>query len=289
MNGLVYHIASGQAFFSGITLVLFAVAIATLTRPSGRRLASVAGVVGVLVIGVSSTPQPLWCYAIAAGLAVTWLGTLFQKNPQRWPRYAVAFAGMALALLELPHHMTPRIVPTTGRSLTILGDSVTAGWGAADKAERWPNILSREHDVAVQDLSHVGETAASAAQRAARQSIVSNLVLVEIGGNDVLGSTSAEQFAVDLDALLANVCSADRQVIMFELPLPPFYHEYGRIQRTLAREHGVALVPKRTLLSILAPRENTVDTIHLTQAGHRQMAAQVWRLVGLAYVEREPR
>ena len=70
---------------------------------------------------------------------------------------------------------------------------------------------------------------------------------------------------------------------MFELPLPPFYHEFGRIQRSLARKYGVALIPKRVLLSVLAGSDSTVDTIHLTQAGQRRMAASVWRLLSGAY------
>ena len=45
----------------------------------------------------------------------------------------------------------------------------------------------------------------------------------------------------------------------------------------------VSLVPKRVLLSILAAKDSTLDTIHLTQAGHHRMAACVWQLVSLAF------
>ncbi len=107
--------------------------------------------------------------------------------------------------------------------------------------------------------------------------------MIEIGGNDLLGSTSSAQFARDLDALLDHVSSPKRQVMMLELPLPPFNHEYGRIQRSLAGKHNVSLVPKRVFLSILAGNDSTLDTIHLSQAGHQQMAACVWRLVGSAF------
>lgn len=144
-------------------------------------------------------------------------------------------------------------------------------------------ILAKEHKLNIQDISHPGETAASALKRAKSQQIVSPVLILEIGGNDLLGDTTSAQFSRDLEALLAYVCAPGRQVIMFELPLPPFRTEYGRIQRSLARKHGVALVPKRVFLSVLAANDSTVDTIHLTQAGHHRMAATVWNLVRSAF------
>lgn len=106
---------------------------------------------------------------------------------------------------------------------------------------------------------------------------------MEIGGNDVLGTTTTSQFATDLEALLSNIATSDRQVIMFELPLPPFYHEYGRIQRTIAARHHVILIPKRVFLSVIAGNDSTLDSIHLSEAGHESMAATVWRSVGSAF------
>ena len=65
----------------------------------------------------------------------------------------------------------------------------------------------------------------------------------EIGGNDVFGPTTVNQFEKDLDQLLAEVSSPGRQVMMLELPLPPFYNGFGLAQRRLARQHNVLLVP----------------------------------------------
>ncbi|MEM9657126.1 MAG: GDSL-type esterase/lipase family protein, partial [Planctomycetota bacterium] len=135
----------------------------------------------------------------------------------------------------------------------------------------------------VQDISHVGETAASALRRAKSAGVVSPVVVIEIGGNDILGFTSAREFAKHLDELLAFVTAEERQVVMFELPLPPFYHEYGRIQRELAQKHDVRLAPRRIFLSVLAGDDSTLDTIHLSQAGHQVMADTVWNLVRSAF------
>lgn len=177
----------------------------------------------------------------------------------------------------------PTLRPADFRAITVIGDSVSVGVGGSETSETWPAIVAREHLLQNQDLSHVGETAVSARKRAAAKPIAGAVVIMEIGGNDILGTTTPRQFAEDLDALLGHLAAPDKQIVMFELPLPPFYHEYGRIQRATAAKHGVSLVPKRIFLSVIAGSDSTLDTIHLSQAGHQQMADVVWRLVQPAF------
>ena len=66
---------------------------------------------------------------------------------------------------------------------------------------------------------------------------------------------------------------------MFELPIPPLYERFGRVQRDLASRHGVALIPKRILLSVIEAADATVDSLHLTQQGQDRMTAVVWALL----------
>ena len=113
--------------------------------------------------------------------------------------------------------------------------------------------------------------------------IESPVVFLEIGGNETLGPTTLRQFEKDLDQPLAEVSSPGRQVMILELPLPPFYNGFGLAQRRLARKHNVLPVPRRSFLSVLAAEESTLDTIHLSGEGQRPMAACVWQLVRLAF------
>jgi acyl-CoA thioesterase-1 len=283
MNWLVYHIASGHAFFSGVALILVAAVASIRSTPITKRLAVFAFLIGAIAVAISSTAIPYWYYGIAIVITIAWLISTYLENWRRWTRISVIVAWAIAAAMELPYHITPSLVPASSRSMTVIGDSVTAGMGASDKSERWPTLLAKERNLNIQDISHPGETAASALKRAKSQQIISPVVVLEIGGNDLLGDTTSAQFSQDLDALLAYVRAPGRQVIMFELPLPPFQNEYGHIQRTLARKYDVALVPKRVFLSILAANDSTVDTIHLTQAGHHRMAATVWNLVRSAF------
>jgi len=283
MNWIIYHIASGHAFFTGVALVIVAALVSAQSKPIAKRITIFGFLIGAIAIAISSSAIPYWYYGIASVATIAWVMSRYVEKWRRWARLAMICAWTIAAAIEIPYHITPSLNPASSRSITVIGDSVTAGMGGSDKSVKWPTLLAKRHNLNVQDISHPGETAASALKRAKEQQIESPVVLLEIGGNDLLGSTTSAEFSRDLDALLAYVRSPGHQVIMFELPLPPFHHEYGRIQRSLARKHNVALVPKRIFLSILAADDSTHDTIHLTQTGHKRMAACVWELVSSAF------
>ena len=260
---------------------------AILSMREGRRTKRVsvlAFLLGSIAIVVSSTPLPYWFYGCAGAVTLIWVCSCFLKKWRRATAYAMICVWMLAIGWELPYHLMPQLEPADSHKITVIGDSVTAGLGGGDKAETWPQILAREHHLQMQDISQAGDTVALALKRVQKQSVSSPVVLLEIGGNDVLGSTTTAQFEQGLDALLTELKAPNRQLVMLELPLPPFYHEYGRIQRTLAQKHAVALVPKRVFLSIIAGGDSTLDSIHLSQAGHQKMAEIVWGLVEPAYV-----
>jgi acyl-CoA thioesterase-1 len=185
--------------------------------------------------------------------------------------------------VELPYHLAPSLAAAGRPELFVIGDSVTAGLG--DRKEvTWPALLAHDHGLTVHDFSHVGATVRSAAlKQAIRLEEKDGIVLLEIGGNDLLGTTSAPDFHNGLDQLLANVCRPGRTVLMFELPLPPFRNEFGRIQRALAAEYGVTLVPKRIFLHVLMTPGATVDGVHLSPKGHELMRDVVWRILESVY------
>jgi lysophospholipase L1-like esterase len=67
----------------------------------------------------------------------------------------------------------------------------------------------------------------------------------------------------------------EHQVLLVELPLFPFQNAYGRAQRRIVAEHGIALLPKKYFTRVLALPGSTSDGLHLTQQGHDAMAAMM--------------
>jgi acyl-CoA thioesterase-1 len=287
MNWVVFQIASGRAFFAAVALLVAAVLLRSNGSPRMRRVSTWSFLVGLIALSVSAAPMPYWAYAlivlaIAMGLFANRLG-----------KYAVAASGaaaiclVAVALHEARYHVMPVLGQAPARQIAVIGDSITAGYGSNDSTQEWPAILRDQHGVVVQDLSRMGESAASAAKQVQQHPIDAPVVIIEIGGNDFLGRSSVREFEEGLNSLLKAVSKPGRQVAMFELPIPPLYEGFGRVQRDLASRYGVALIPKRILLSVVEAAEATVDSIHLTQQGHDRMAGFVWALLEPA-VPKEP-
>lgn len=105
------------------------------------------------------------------------------------------------------------------------------------------------------------------------------LVLLEIGGNDILRRSSLKKYEKDLEKLLQLVCKPKRTVLMFGLPVPPFYPEVVVIQRRLSEKHGVILILRRYFGTILSGYENTVDGLHLNNQGHVRMGDMTWEII----------
>jgi acyl-CoA thioesterase-1 len=291
-DALIYHVASGQAFFSGVALVQLALVLSL--RPMSRWASfgrTIGAWGGLALIVVSATPLPVWLWGAAVSVTVAWIGVEGSARAglrrfQPWLRGGVLALWWLGVAMEWPYHRMPAIPRLGVPPLYVVGDSVSAGMGG--ERETWPRRLGRLHGVVIHDLSLAGATVGSARLQAAQVREPRSLVLAEIGGNDLLGGTTTLEFEQRLDTLLAHLRSHGRPVVLLELPLPPFFNRYGEIQRRLARRHGAILVPKRLLLGVLATRGATVDSIHLSRAGHALMAEAIWTVLRPAYRREAP-
>jgi len=281
---MAYHFAGGGAFFSGMLLVAAAGLVSIFLRAWWARLpAAVLGIAGAIFVMLSATPAAPWVCRFWMLLFFAWL--VLQVLPKPTVRRAARILGGVLAascllgvLLELPHRARPSLPERSFERVYIIGDSISAGIGR-ENGGTWPEVLGREHHIEVVDLSRPGATTASVLPRVGEVRADGALVVLEIGGNDLLGRTSAKKFAEDLERLLAALRKRGPAVLMFELPLFPLRGDYGRAQRRLAARFEVKLIPKRLFARILTREGFTLDGLHLSSRGHRAMAAMVWEIV----------
>jgi len=238
---------------------------------------------GGLFVLLSTSPLPSWIY----GILIASVGLM--PLPDRRAQLTLSGRGLrrrkcglvglglsgALALGSEIITTSTRIRPPSGDRLhlCVLGDSLSAR-ETDPKLAPWPALLI-ERGIEVTNLAQMGATERSARRQAALIPPNATLVLLLIGGNDVLGTTAAPQFDEDLRQLLDDAKAPGRAIILLELLLPPFCHAYGISQRRRAREAGSVLLSKRVLARVFARAENTVDGIHLSQSGHRALADEV--------------
>jgi len=100
----------------------------------------------------------------------------------------------------------------------------------------------------------------------------SAIVILEIGGNDLIGETDAATFRNHLDLLVSSLRVQPHRVLMLELPLFPFQNAFGAAQRSIAAKYNASLLPKRCFAAVLGTENGTLDGLHLSQKGHEAMA-----------------
>ena len=274
----LYLLISGNILYWGLLLVATGVVVSAW-RPGVGRMLAWSGLVFTLV---SAVPIHVAFYAFLLFLLIGWQCGLVW-HPRLRQRLAGAVLGgvvvaLTAAFLDRPDS---RIALPTNRAVFVIGDSLSAGIGASDDGT-WPQLLSQRLNLSVYNLARAGATLADGKVQASGIPKGPSTVLVELGGNDLLGGTSATQFATDLRSLLAAVVAKDRRVLMFELPLLPFQNSFGRIQREACRDHGVLLLPRALLAGAVALPGHASDGLHLSPTGHLWLAKRVgelWRSV----------
>lgn len=277
VNWFLLRCLDGTAFFAGVALAI--VGTVSVRVGDGRLRRSVAGVaraLGLAGVVASATPLPWWAYA---AWGTSWVASVMllrrgceTARRTRARRLAVgvfAVVSVLLVVAEVPYRLLPRLEVERGTNVFVVGDSLSAGLG--DEFALWPEVLAGETGFAVHNLARAGATLREGLQQVDGITTPGSVVIFELGGNDLLGDTNARAFRGELDACLAALHRAGHRVVMLELPLFPLCNGYGRAQRMAAARYGAALVPKRVLVGVLGGRDNLLDGLHLSAAGHRAL------------------
>jgi acyl-CoA thioesterase I len=289
---IAFEFAGGDAFFFGAALLTLAAIVAVWRDgPRVRVGFRLAAVCAAIMVAASGTPLQLWVYGIGGLLIAISLWPrprqLETSKGRRRFRIAVALL-VAWCVVAAGWEYSYRLPIRLDRvnqydALAVVGDSVSAGLLGPNEPT-WPKQFQQRHGGIVLDVSAEGATARSALAQAralnAQKGNFHAVVVIEIGGNDYFESVPPVDFAADLDRLLTALGRPDRQLVMLELPLPPFYNEYGRVQRELAARYGVPLVSKREFARVVFTRGATLDTVHLSETGHRLFAEMIWQNIG---------
>ena len=286
MNPLVLYLASGESLYLGAALLLLLVllsfySISRVAMSLQRRLIWVA-----LALMIMGSPPFLWLLDIVfAAVFLLW----FISNRKRdWeisrPLRITSACALIIVLIgltfgELYHRRLSVVRATSSDHVVVLGDSISAGLGG--RVRPWPELMQEISGMQVKNLSKAGATLKDGAAMAKQVVPQDRLVLIELGGNDLIAGEPYGSFARSLESVLQRLAEQGRTVIMFELPLLPEMIPYGQAQRRLSKKYGVVLIPKRFLAGVLSGGDATSDGLHLTEVGARRMALLVSRVLTL--------
>lgn len=176
------------------------------------------------------------------------------------------------------------------------GDSLFAGYGLASPDQSYPAQLEQAlrqagRNVRIANAGVSGDTSAAGRQRLAftldSQPAQPDLVLLELGGNDLLRGLPPEQTRANLDAMLAELKKRGIPVVLMGVQAPPnagpeFQQAFDAIYPALAKKHGAPLVP---FVGTAVFTDNTLlqaDHVHPTVQGVEKLVAATREAVGAA-------
>jgi lysophospholipase L1-like esterase len=192
---------------------------------------------------------------------------------------AVAFIVAAAIVFgwAFTHQGASRLTLPRDRAVFIIGDSLSAGLGSS-REDTWPQLLSARLKLEVSNLAWAGATLRDGASQARAIPEGPAIVLVELGGNDLLAGAEPATFGADLRSFLGTLVRKDRRILMFELPLLPFQNAFGRIQREVCAQYGVGLLSRSLLAGAVALSGHAGDGVHLSRQGHSWLADRVSKM-----------
>jgi lysophospholipase L1-like esterase len=166
-----------------------------------------------------------------------------------------------------------------GATVLALGDSLTHGTGAGDAQASYPAVLGRLTGWQVVNAGVPGDTTADLLARtpALLQEHRPALVLLGIGGNDLLRRVEESQVRANLERLVEQGRGAGAQLMLIAMPRPslaarvtgslsdhPLYGEVAERLRVPLHRQGWA--------EVLADERLRSDAIHANAAGYEQFA-----------------
>ncbi len=199
------------------------------------------------------------------------------------PRYLSVVAALVFCFLSTSVEAQPL-------RLLVFGDSLSSEFKLPEGAA-FPNVLARRlhadayGDVVVYNGSVAGETTADALQRLPSfLGYGADLVIVELGANDMLNRTDPREIFHNLDQII-SLCKTEgaRVVLAGMLSLPKFGPVYkasfDAIYPTLAAKHRIPLYPFFLRRVFGDPRLMLSDGKHPNPLGVQRIVAGILPIV----------
>ncbi len=178
-------------------------------------------------------------------------------------------------LLLLTAGCAPDIPNLDSRGTTIvcLGDSITSGVGA-EPGQPFPALLGEKLGREVINEGVPGDTAEDGLARIDR-ALAHNpwMVIVELGGNDILKRVPPERTEAALRQVLDRLLAARVVPVLVELEVP-FAGRYADVFDRLRDDYDIPVV-EDALGDILVDSDLKADPIHPNAAGHVKLAEAV--------------
>ena len=195
---------------------------------------------------------------------------------------AIIFLLITISIFLNACDTKPKISALPAASQVLaLGDSLTAGAGVRPE-QAWTSLLADKTGWVVINGGINGDTSAAALQRLPDllEQYHPELVLVTLGGNDMLRQVPPQQTVANLQQILSQIKSHGAQAILLATPNPSLMGAVFQnlsapdFYRTLAEAQQIPLV-EDAIADVLSEPHLKGDPLHPNAAGHQRLADKI--------------
>ncbi len=166
------------------------------------------------------------------------------------------------------------IVEDTG-PIVFFGNSITAGLGA-EPGEDFPSLIGKTLNVPIINAGISGNTTHDALKRIDKDVISKkpSIVVIELGGNDLLEQVNSEVSRNNSDLILSKIKSTGAKIVILETKFFLFQEKYETDWSSLAKKYSATYVPD-ILEEVLADQSLKFDDIHPNAKGYQKIAEKL--------------
>lgn len=166
--------------------------------------------------------------------------------------------------------------PPHGTNIIALGDSLTSGVGASTKETNYVGVLEKRLNITIRNAGVPGNTTRDALLRLDRDVLIfkPNIVIVFLGGNDVLQQIPSTETFGNLKRIIGEIQASGAVVILIGVPSGLMGDKNADEFKTLADKTG-SLYVENALQGIIGNPKLLFDEVHPNDAGYMRVADKI--------------
>ena len=183
----------------------------------------------------------------------------------------VILLGILVAMIAMRNQ---KVMVTNTGPIVAFGDSLIQGIGAT-AGNTLPEQISELINQPVLNLGVSGNTSAQGLSRISDIPTNASLVILSLGGNDILRKVPLTETEENLDLITKTLTDNGSVVLLLDIRAPVFGRPYKQLYQRVAAGNDQVLLAENVFEGVIGNQALMSDPIHPNDAGYQIMAERI--------------